>query len=119
MSEILDAREKRANHIVELKKEFKGKTIVIMKANVPGVNKNPENMVFICRYYSELMSKTFNNKIIDSRQVKSIDGDYMYYIINDSGNIVKEKTIQLEDKFSLGRLIDIDVYNEFAITREE
>ena len=98
MSEILDAREKRANHIQELMNEFTGKTIVIMKANVPGINKNPLNMVFICRYYSELISNTFKEKIVVSKQIKSLDGDYMYYVINEAGNVVKEKTIFIEDE---------------------
>lgn len=119
MSSVLEAREKRGNHIKELMSEHIGKTIVIMKANVPGVNKNPENMVFICRYYSELMNLTFNDKLIEAKQVKSIDGDYMCYVINESGNVVKEKTILLEEQKQLGRLIDIDVFSEFAITRED
>ena len=119
MNKILDAREKRAKHILELMKEFKHKTIVIMKANVPGVNKNPRNMGFICRYFSELIDTTFGEKIIDYKKIKSLDGDYMFFIINDSGNVVKEKTILIEEKNSLGRLIDIDVFNETAITRED
>ena len=119
MNEILEAREKRANHIHELMEEFKHETIVIMKANVPGVNKNPKNMAFICRYFSELVHTTFGNKIIKSEKILSLDGDYMYFIINDSGNIVKEKTILIEEKNSLGRLVDIDVFNETAISRED
>ena len=119
MNDILNARELKSNHIKELMNEFKGKTIVIMKANVPGVNKNPKNMVFICRYHCELMNKTFGNKIVESKQIKSLDGDYMYYVINDSGNVVKEKTILIEEQKQLGRLIDIDVFNEYAITRED
>ena len=116
MSEILNAREKRANHIQELMKEYKNKTIVILKANVPGVNKNPKNMVFICRYFCELMNKTFKDNIIKTDQIKSLDGDYVYYIINSSGNVVKEKTILIEEKNLLGRLVDIDVFNDSAIT---
>lgn len=119
MSFILDAREKRAKHIQELIEEYTGKSIVIMKANVPGVNKNPLNMVFICRYYNELMNATFDGKIVISRQIKSLDGDYMYYVINEAGNVVKEKTILIEDENILGRLIDIDVFDKYAITRSK
>ena len=119
MCNILDAREKRANHVKELIKEYTGKTVVIMKANVPGVNKNPKNMVFICQYYMGLMDKTFSNKVIRSEKVESLDGDYMFYIIDEVGNIVKEKTILIEEKNILGRLVDIDVFNETAITRAD
>ncbi len=119
MSPILAAREKRANHIKELMEEHKNKSIVIMKANVPGIDKNPKNMVFICRYYCELMNKTFKDIIIESKQIKSLDGDYMYYVIDEAGNVVKEKTILIEEKNILGRLVDIDVYDKNAITRED
>lgn len=119
MSNILDAREKRANHIIELMNEYQNYSILIMKANVLGIDKNPKNMVFICRYYGELIDKTFNNNILISKQVKSLDGDYMYYVIKESGNVVKEKTILIEEKNILGRLIDIDVYDKHAITRKD
>ena len=119
MSNILNARENRAIHIKELMEEHEYKTIVIMKANVPGIEKNPKNMVFICRYYCELMNKTFNTKIIETKQIKSLDGDYLYYVIDEAGNVVKEKTILIEEKNILGRLVDIDVYNQYAITRED
>lgn len=119
MSRILDAREKRSVHIKDLMDNNIGLSIVIMKANVPGINKNPGNMVFICRYYGELIMNTFKKNIVKSEQIKSLDGDYMYFIIKESGNIVKEKTILLEEKSILGRLIDIDVYDKHAITRSD
>ena len=119
MNKILDAREKRANHILELMNEFKQKTIVIIKTNVPGANKNPRNMGFICHYFSEIFKEAFGKKILYSQKIKSFDGDYFYFVVSDVGKIVKEKTIAIEELNSLGRLIDIDVFNESSITRED
>jgi triphosphoribosyl-dephospho-CoA synthetase len=43
----------------------------------------------------------------------------MYYVLNEVGNVVKEKTILIEEKNHLGRLVDLDVFNEAAITRKD
>ncbi len=119
MSDILNAREKRALHINELMNTYKDKTIVIIKLNVPGVEKNPRNMGFICRYYYDIVNSTFDSKIVTSKHVKSLDGDYMFFIVSEIGKKVKEKTILIEEQIDLGRLIDIDVYNESAINRSD
>lgn len=119
MSLILEAREKRAHHIEELMKEFKYKTIVILKSNVPGANKNPNRLKFICNLYDSLIQKEFKLKITTKAKVGSADGNYVYYIIEEEGNIVKEKTILIEEENVLGKLVDIDVYNEISITRSD
>ncbi len=119
MSLILEAREKRAKHIEELIKKFKNNTIVIFKLNVPGENKNLVKLKFIYKIYDQLIQKEFNNLIINKGKTKSDDGDYLYYIINERGNIVKEKTIFMEDNNRLGKLIDIDVYDKVVISRTD
>ncbi len=119
MSEILIFREKRAQHIEALMKEYKYKTIVILKTNVPGINKNPTNMKFICNLYNIFIHNLFPKKVIKEDQVESLDGNYKYYVIAEEGNIVKERTVLLEEENKLGRLVDIDVYNQTAISRTD
>lgn len=119
MNEILDAREQRSIHVKELISKYKYKTIVIMKANVPGLNKNLMKMRFICNLFNTMIYETFSEKIIDVGRVESIDGNYIFYVIDDEGTLVKEKTIILEEENALGRLIDIDVYNQNPISRED
>jgi len=119
MSKILIAREKRSLHIKELMEEYKYKTILVLKTNVPGINKNPANMMFICNLFNILIHDIFGEKIIIEEQVESLDGNYKYYAINEEGNIVKEKTIVLEEENPLGRLVDMDVYNKTAISRKD
>ena len=111
MSLILEAREKRAKHIEELMKEFKYKTIIILKSNVPGADKNPRRLKFICNLYDSLIHQEFKLKITTKAKVGSADGNYVYYIVEEEGNIVKEKTILIEEANILGKLIDIDVFN--------
>ncbi len=117
MSLILEAREKRAYHIEELMKEYKYKTIVILKSNVPGADKNPNKLKFICNLYDGYITREFKKKITHKDQVRSLDGNYVYYVIEEEGNIVKEKAILIEEANILGKLVDIDVYNEKSITR--
>jgi len=119
MSEILIAREKRANHINDLMKEHIYKTILVLKTNVPGINKNPANMMFICNLFNIIVHDVFGAKIIKEEQVESLDGNYKYYVIEEEGNIVKEKTIILEEENLLGRLVDMDVYNKTSISRKD
>ena len=81
MNEILDAREQRSNHVKELISKYKYKTVVIMKANVPGINKNLMKMRFICNLYNTIIYDTFKEKIIDVGRIESLDGNYIYYVI--------------------------------------
>ena len=97
MSDILVAREARSEHIKSLMDEYKYKTIAVLKLNVVGRNKNPINMRFICLLFDNEIRKEFNDKIIRSEKVESEDGDYIYYVINEEGNYVKQKTIYIED----------------------
>lgn len=119
MNDILKAREERSIHIQELMDKHEGKSIVVLKANVPGENKNLMKMRFICQFYDHLIQEEFQQYIEESNSVCSSDGKYYFYIINQQGNLVKEKTVLLEDDNPLGRLIDIDVYYYKPITREE
>ena len=119
MSLILEAREKRAQHIEELMREFKYKTIIILKSNVPGADKNPNRLKFICNLYDSFIRKEFKLKITTKAKVGSADGNYVYYVVEEEGNIVKEKTILIEEANVLGKLVDIDVYNEVSITRSQ
>ncbi len=119
MEEILVAREKRANHILALREQFKDKTIVILKLNVPGNDKNLLKLKFIYRLYHEKMMNEFQEKIIKTAKVKSLDGDYFFYVINEDGKKVKAKTVLLEETNAIGKLVDLDVYQDEKISRTE
>ena len=119
MSEILNARENRGKHIESLMKEFEYMTIAVLKLNVVGEDKNPEFMKFICLLFDRLIKQEFGKKIVESKRQFSLDGDYIYYVINEEGTVVKERTIEIEDNNYLGRLIDIDIYHKKSISRQD
>ena len=117
MSLVLEAREERAKKIKDLMIEFENKTIVILKLNTPGNDKNLIRLKFIYNIYNTLIIKEFKNTIIETAKRKSLDGDYFYYVINEDGKTVKKKTILMEDASDLGKLVDIDVYSHLSISR--
>ena len=119
MNKILEAREQRANHIEELMKEYKFKTVIVLKKNIMGTQKNPPQMMFICKYFNRIVLSRFEKKLITYGQVPSADGDYCFYVVDEVGALVKERTIEIEEINSLGRLIDIDVYNQRSISRRD
>ncbi len=119
MNNILKAREIRAKHIEQLMKDNFNKTVVVLKSNVVGANKNPRQMKFVCKFFNDIVLNIFKDKIIKYGQVLSEDGDYCYYVINELGSLVKVRTIEIEEYYQLGRLIDIDVYNEKSISRQD
>lgn len=117
--DILSARETRAHHIESLMKEYADQTIIVMKGNIPGYDKNPKRTIFMCRYFHKILKETFGTHILAHHFVQSLDGDYTYYVVEEEGNMVKEKTILIEKMNALGRLIDLDVYHQTAISRSD
>jgi len=119
MNPILQAREDRAEHTKRLMKEYPDKSTVILKTNVVGENKNPLDMRFVCAFFNDLIQRNFRHKIILMGKIASDDGNYCYYVIDEVGTIVKERTINIEEINALGRLIDIDVYYKKPINRQD
>jgi holo-ACP synthase CitX len=119
MNEILNAREERSKHIEELMKRHPHDTIVILKLNVVGPHKNPVHMRFMCMLFDHLLSKEFDYKLLTKKRIQSMDGDYIYYVVQEEASIVKERTMVIEDNHAFGRLVDIDVYYKKQLSRNE
>lgn len=104
--QLLDEREERYIYQKQLLKKF-SKTLVVIKTNYPGANKNNHYTTF-------LATKTFFNWCdkdqIVTYYVKSTLEGVIYYIISDlSLTHAKRLAIEIE-KEELGRLLDIDVF---------
>lgn len=119
MNPILEARELRSENIERLMKEYPDQSTVILKTNVVGSQKNPIDMRFVCAYFNDIIHRTFQQKIVLMGKIQSVDGNYCFYVINEVGTIVKERTIDIEESNTLGRLVDIDVYYRKPISRQD
>ncbi len=119
MNSILKAREIRAKHINDLMKEYPNKTVIILKTNVVGEDKNPLHLNFMCNFFNEIVIDTFHDKILVNGHQYSDDGNYCFFVVDEIGAMVKIRTIEIEEATPLGRLMDIDVYHKKSITRQD
>ncbi|AIO18764.1 2-(5''-triphosphoribosyl)-3'-dephosphocoenzyme-A synthase [Candidatus Izimaplasma bacterium HR1] len=119
MNEILQAREVRAKHIEDLMIEYPNKTVIILKTNVVGEDKNPLHLKFMCAFFNDIIFDTFKDKILVNGHQFSEDGNYCFFVVDEIGAMVKIRTIEIEEATPLGRLIDIDVYHKKSITRQD
>lgn len=109
LSPVLRAREARY-HLIQ-KRLMTYPTIICIKANIPGANKNIP--------ISYWLVKMFSNQIhlkqeIHREVITSLDGIYtLIYLSDMDGMHLKSEMISLEDRTPFGRLIDIDVFQQF------
>ncbi|PAT02133.1 citrate lyase holo-[acyl-carrier protein] synthase [Candidatus Izimaplasma bacterium ZiA1] len=117
---ILKAREERYKNILKLSELNPEYTIIVLKTNTPGPEKNNLFSGIILKYFNKIITSKFSRNIRKSTFVNSFDGDYYYYIIENDFEDTKKSTIYIEENEELGRLVDIDVYyqNE-SISRKE
>ena len=115
-TDILNDREKRIENLKNFMKN--DLTYFVIKANIPGDNKNIVPSRFLVEYFfNQIKNKVdiFRNEFFDS-----MDGPY--YLLESNMDIINAKMIgcQLEDN-ELGRFIDIDVYKNSikSISRSE
>ena len=119
MHTILKAREIRAKHIEDLMNEYPNKTVIILKTNVVGEDKNPLHLKFMCAFFNDIIFDTFHDKVMVNGHQFSDDGNYCFFVVDEIGAMVKIRTIEIEEATPLGRLIDIDVYHKKSITRQD
>jgi len=114
---ILDARESRFKYIqsVILKQHV---SVILVKANIPGLEKNIIEAHLLVRIFSKVILKEF--KIISHETHTTCDGDYIIHTIKEDDSIgIKKKLIKIESEHPLGRLIDLDLYvgEAYAVSR--
>lgn len=119
MTALLAAREARAHHVQALRAMVPIASVLVLKINQPGSDKNPPHAPFLRRVFDPLIQTMFDGRILQAGKASSLDGDYCYYRIDDDAATIKAQLIDLEETHPLGRLIDLDVYGENPITRAD
>lgn len=109
MNKILDARENKAEQIKALFKQ--NTTMISIKANIPGEDKNISEAHLLVRLFTLLVRKKY--EINHFQYIESADGPYTLLIIKEiHANEIKQEMVLLENTHPLGRFIDIDIYNQ-------
>ncbi|MFW6284835.1 MAG: citrate lyase holo-[acyl-carrier protein] synthase [Bacillota bacterium] len=108
---LLSARKKRADHVLNLSRDFEA-SVVLIKVNIPGKDKNPSVARPVLKLSARLIFNLFDVSM--HCRVPSVDGDYHLMVIEEPAKRIKRVAIYLEDTHRLGRLFDIDVYHDGA-----
>ncbi len=108
MSTVLEARDYRVAQIETLLDA--NKIIISLRCNYPGVNKDNEETRLVIRTIHEVISMTF--PVLQQQFINGGEGPIFLYLLDlKNGQQVKEKTMEIENHHPLGRLVDIDVYD--------
>lgn len=107
---LLDAREKTDLFEKKLLSEFKNKTLVVIRCNMPGIKKGcPESDWVVYKIFLECKLVLKPSHIFHSY---TDEEGLIFFLIVDGNSIkIKEQTITIEETHNLGRLSDIDVLN--------
>lgn len=108
LNELLIAREQRDIFEQKLSDEFPGCSLVTIRSNYPGGNKNTLDAHFIA-YCTFLVARREIKNIKKNFHRQTSEGVLFFLLCEDSGIETKKAAMRLEEKFFFGRLVDIDV----------
>jgi len=111
---LLNDREKRVNLIQQLNQTY-GKTIVCARVNYPGLYKINDKSIKIIEVIKEVLKNTFNSFIVYDLYEVTYEGPLLIMVIAKDSKAVKKDAINIEESHPIGRLVDIDVYDEDGI----
>lgn len=118
--DILLAREKRIEYQEKLLEKYK-MTIIVIRVNYPGLNKNND----ISKRISGVIEKEICEILSTSIKYKTImttaEGPIVVMCIDKKARDIKLLALDIEEKHLLGRIVDIDVYDAkgLGISRED
>lgn len=109
--EILQAREVKHQQIQSFITKYH--QAIVLSINYAGDIKCNDDTLYVFNYGHKIIMDSF--KVEYFEKYDSYCGYYGIYYVNDNINDLKTKCIELEDNLPLGRLLDLDVYNDQGI----
>lgn len=106
---ILEDREKRYNHIIDLLNAYK-LPVLCAKTNYPGTDKNTKEAVFVFNRLCEAITEIYQEEMVYSDILEGADGKSFLAVLGMDGAVAKIAGISIEESHKLGRLFDIDIY---------
>ncbi|HZK84401.1 MAG TPA: citrate lyase holo-[acyl-carrier protein] synthase [Desulfosporosinus sp.] len=118
--ELLDAREKRVDVITTLLKQY-NTPLLVMRVNYPGLKKTNDVTLAIIKEMSPLICNLLSDKIRGKLLTQGADGPSFYVAVEEDVFGLKSLAIDFEENHSLGRCLDLDVYDRLgtSISRQE
>ncbi|EHQ91930.1 citrate lyase holo-[acyl-carrier protein] synthase [Desulfosporosinus youngiae] len=118
--DLLEAREKRAALIESLLKRY-NTPLLVMRVNYPGLKKTNDLTVNLIKDMTPVICTLLQNKIWSKSVLQGAEGPIFYAAVNQEAASLKKIAIGLEEDHSLGRCLDIDVYDSLgkSLSRQE
>lgn len=117
LEEVLLAREERAKEQQRLIDLYR-LPLISFTLNIPGSYKNSEKFTMVHKEGFNIIVravKAENIEIVFKEEREASAGREAFVCCSCSGIILKKIMLQIEDEHPLGRLFDIDVFNEEGI----
>lgn len=112
--QILDSREERFKKQQSLNEEYK-KTLISFTINAPGIQKDRDSYQNIHQVgYEDLLNVLHINnvKILYKEYLEKNTGNEAFILIDENAEKIKKLTTTIEDNHFLGRIFDIDIFDE-------
>lgn len=119
MNLILRDREARAQQIDDLHNNYPDLVIVSLRLNIVGGEKNVLNLQWVLWEIDQQIKMQLDASIISRNLYESLDGRYILYTIKGDVKTIKNIMIDIESMSPIGRIVDIDVYNDTPISRTD
>ena len=110
INDILEAREKRYNLILDIINMYK-KPVICGKINYPGNNKNTTEAQKAFKVLEKLLLLHFDKDSLYNEKDTGADGSAILITTKLDGVEAKKLAMDLEKKHTLGRIFDIDIYD--------
>ncbi|WP_326907525.1 citrate lyase holo-[acyl-carrier protein] synthase [Sedimentibacter sp. MB31-C6] len=108
---FLRDRDKRVEYQKKLSNKYH-KSIVCIRVNFPGINKDNVTSRKINEIIYNILTGMIKDKIIYENSFVTLEGPISILVVNEKSNQLKENCLQIEEYHPLGRIVDIDVYDE-------
>jgi holo-ACP synthase CitX len=118
--ELLDAREKRVVLIDRLLKQ-NNTPLLVMRVNYPGLKKTNDITITMIHDMSAVICTILSDKVKGRHLTQGAEGPIFYAAVEEDVLALKTIAIDFEETHSLGRCLDIDVYDRSgnSISRQE
>lgn len=108
--DILDAREKRIEFQKSLQERYE-MPLMVIRVNYPGLNKDNDITREIINIIDNIINEMFDDEIYYRMLTYTAEGPILLIIIDKYAEDIKKIAIDIENKHTLGRCVDIDVYD--------
>ncbi len=118
--DLLEARERRAEFIDALLKRYQT-PLLVMRVNYPGLKKTNDLTLAIIYDISALICKMLGARISYKSMQISAEGPIFLAVVKEEAIALKTTVVDLEERHTLGRCLDLDVYDSSgrSISRQE